>query len=92
MQAFTMLPVTADDLRAMIRLAVVEALDEKLGKATQKSSDETYISRDDAAAILQVSLPTLRNYARRGILKPRRIGRRVLYARRDIDAALMRGR
>ncbi len=88
MQAFTMLPITIDDLRAMIRLAVAEALEEKLGSQEKKDTAEEYISREEAAALLRVSLLTLRNYAKRGVLKPRQIGRRVLYSRRDIDAAL----
>lgn len=88
MQTFTMIPVTIEDLQAMIRLAVTEAVEEKLSTPEQKNTDEEYISREEAATMLRVSLLTLHNYAKRGILKPRRIGRRVLYSRRDIDAAL----
>jgi DNA-binding transcriptional MerR regulator len=38
----------------------------------------------DAARMLRVSVRTISNWARRGILTPRRIGGVVRYARRDV--------
>jgi excisionase family DNA binding protein len=46
----------------------------------------------DAARMLRVSDRTIRNWARRGILTPRRIGGVVRYAREDVAKLLAKER
>ena len=43
-----------------------------------------YLSRQEVARLLKITLPTLHDYTRTGILKGSRIGSRVLYLESDI--------
>ena len=47
------------------------------------------ITRKETAKLLKVSLPTLNYWDKSDILKPHRIGRRVLYKLSDIDFAIV---
>ncbi|CCH55580.1 hypothetical protein BN8_04847 [Fibrisoma limi BUZ 3] len=49
---------------------------------------ENYYTRKITAKKLKISLPTLDDYTRRGIIRGCRVGRRVLYRPEDVDAAL----
>lgn len=77
----------------MIADAVRETIANQAQPATepQPATDEL-LTREETARELHVAKMTLRSYELRGILKPHRIGRRVLYSRRDIQAALAAGR
>ena len=48
----------------------------------------TNYTRKETAAKLNVSLPTLNEYTKRGLIEGYRFGVRVMYTQRDIDAAL----
>lgn len=50
--------------------------------------DEVIYTREEAAALLHVSFPTLRKWAADGVLVPRSLGRRVYYLKKDILKAL----
>ena len=69
---------------------------EKLISETSKKIQEgikkdsipvTYLTRNETAKILNVSLTTLWHYDKKGILKPLRIGNKVRYKRSDVDLA-----
>ncbi|HOX74508.1 MAG TPA: helix-turn-helix domain-containing protein [Bacteroidales bacterium] len=47
-----------------------------------------YLSRQEAANLLKISLPTLNEYTRTGIIKGSRVGSRVLYLEEDIINAV----
>ena len=49
---------------------------------------EKYLTRKDVAELLKVSLVTLYNWNKKGILKTTRIGNKVRYTRSSIDEAL----
>lgn len=49
---------------------------------------EELLTRKETAKQLHVTLPTLREYTRRGYLKGYRMGNRVLYKRNEVLAAL----
>ncbi len=50
--------------------------------------EEKYLTRKEAAKKLKVSLPTLHDYTKRGIIKGFRFGSQVRYLESDIMAAL----
>ncbi|GAB3341885.1 hypothetical protein GCM10027299_56220 [Larkinella ripae] len=52
------------------------------------ASTEDLYTRQRTAKKLKISLPTLDDYTRRGIIKGYRVGRRVLYRPDDVEAAL----
>ncbi|AKD58276.1 hypothetical protein SD10_01595 [Spirosoma radiotolerans] len=49
---------------------------------------ENLSTRQKTAKKLNISLPTLDDYTRRGIIRGYRVGRRVLYRPEDVEAAL----
>ncbi|WP_455626328.1 helix-turn-helix domain-containing protein [Parabacteroides sp.] len=55
----------------------------------QKSEDSIrLLTRAEAAKMLRISLPTLADWTRQGMIPAQRIGRRVLYAISDIENTL----
>lgn len=74
---------TMTDLQRMIERAVdsrMAAFYEKI-----KSKQEVLVKRKEAAVMLAVSLPTLDNYGKFGILHPKRLGGRVFYTQSEIE-------
>jgi excisionase family DNA binding protein len=49
-----------------------------------------YITRKEAAKILKVSLVTLSDWNKKGVLKPYRLGNLIRYKRTELDEALIR--
>lgn len=89
MQSIALLSITADDFKAIVREAVSQVLAEKSSvKETTPPQADELLTREQTAEMLHVSLLTLRNYSRKGLLHPKQIGRRVLYTRADVVAAL----
>jgi len=50
--------------------------------------NRTYLSRSEAAKLLTISLPTLNEWTKQGIIPAYRIGNRVLYKPEEIDNSL----
>jgi hypothetical protein len=89
MQQFAFLTIDPGHLQRLISEAVEAALGR--ANAVQRQSPsvpDEYLTRSEAAGLLRVSLVTLRNLERTGLLVPKRIGRRVLYSRRDVHASI----
>lgn len=49
---------------------------------------EELLTREQAAQLLRITLPTLRSYTRQGLLNGYRIGARVRYKRSEVLASL----
>lgn len=82
--------VTPSDLESMLS----RLLDKKLAsiidstpKVESTSSDRLY-KRKEAAEKLRISLVTLDNWTKIGIINARRIGTRIYYTEKDINDAL----
>lgn len=59
-----------------------EVIDEKLKQFPVKEQSEdltSFLSREEVSKMLKVSLPTLNEWSKRGIVQSYRIGNRVLY-------------
>lgn len=69
-----------DNLRSVIR--------EELSLISPKELQPQYLSRHEVATLLKISLPTLNEYTRTGIIKGSRIGTRILYAEADVKEAV----
>lgn len=64
--------------------AVIKSLsDESLTK-----KNDPLLTRHQTAKILQISLPTLNIWTKRGIIKAKRINSRVRYSESDVNSAL----
>lgn len=71
---------------------IAEVLEEKLEKIKQpvslKSENTNYLNRHEVAGLLKISLTTLHDWSKRGILQSYRIGNRVLYKTSEIEQSL----
>ena len=83
-------PIAPDELSRMIATAVRSELDART-QPVQPPTEEL-LTRQQAAALLGVTLPTLRDYTRRGYLTGYRIGTRVRYKRNEVLDGLSRMR
>jgi excisionase family DNA binding protein len=70
----------SDTLRSIIR--------EELSFLNTKENTQRFLSRQEVASLLKISLPTLNEYTRTGIIKGSRIGSRVLYDEAQIREAV----
>ena len=76
-----------DELRTLLN----ECLDEKLKHFSPASPPEPateYITRKKTAEILGVSLPTLNDWSKKGILQSYRIASRVRYKKEEVLGSL----
>jgi excisionase family DNA binding protein len=60
-----------ESIRSIIR--------EELAILNTKETPQRFLSRQEVAELLKISLPTLNEYTRKGIVKGSRVGSRVLY-------------
>jgi len=55
---------------------------------TKQELQDYYITRKQVSTLLKVSLATVDNYTKKGFLKPKGIGNRVLFVREEVINAL----
>jgi hypothetical protein len=77
--------LTVDELQDIIRVIVKEEIQQTL---TFRRKETIYLTRKEAATFLKISLPTLNNYTKTGIVNGFRIGTRVLYKSEDLESNL----
>ena len=53
-------------------------------KQTEQQEPEVLLTRQETADMLKITLPTLNNWTKAGVLTPRYLGRRVYYRKSDI--------
>ena len=81
--------ITEEQLKQMITNAILEYKEQ--AEEERKTAEEVAaMSRNEAAAKLRVSVHTLWRWARDGYLVPKRVGRRVLYLKSDIDKIIQK--
>ncbi len=80
--------ISVDDFMHKVRQTVVETIHAEKEAAPPKQSNPNYLTRLEVAERLNISLPTLNEYTKRGIVPAYRIGARVLYKESDINNSL----
>ena len=75
------------ELKQVISETVREELINYSG-TLKKEEPAELLTRKEAATLLRVSLPTLHEWSKSGLIKFNRIGTRVLYKKEDVLAAL----
>jgi excisionase family DNA binding protein len=89
MNEIVLISVPIEDLVEKISIAIskmlIKARDEK-----NPSSNKTLLSRFEVAKLLKISLPTLNQWSKHGLLNSYKIGHRVLYKQDEIEIALRR--
>lgn len=73
-----------------IKKVVEEVIENKLKNLNPQSEKEglKLLSRKDTAKLLCISLPTLHDWTKTGIVKAHRIGNRILYKLEEVNDAL----
>lgn len=72
-----------------IRKVVEEVLEKQLkGFSIPKKTELKLLTRKDTAKLLCISLPTLHEWTKSGIVKAHRIGNRVLFKQDEVHQAL----
>ena len=81
-----LIQASLSDIEAVVR----KVLDDRLNDLIPQRKEDTplYLTRDEAAKMLRITLPTLNDWTKLGRIPVQRIGRRVLYALSDIENGL----
>jgi excisionase family DNA binding protein len=79
--------LTESDLKRVFKEVLSETVK---SEAVQKSSERkiNYLNRFEVVELLKISLPTLSNWTKEGILQSYRIGKRVLYREDEVNSSL----
>jgi len=86
MKAINLIELTIDDFRKILE-EVLETNTKGQGKSPQNPLVE-YFTRNEAAKLLRISLPTLSRYSKLGLVKEYRIGTRILFKKSEVDSCL----
>lgn len=76
--------ITAEDLTKAFR----SIIQEELSRLNTQETSPRYLSRQEVADLLKISLPTLNEYTRTGIIRGSRVGSRVLYDEASVKEAV----
>ena len=81
-----LIQASLSDIEAVVR----KVLDDRLNDLIPQRKEDTplYLTRDEAAKMLRITLPTLNDWTKLGRIPVQRIGRRVLFALSDIENTL----
>ena len=78
--------INTDDLKKIFREVLEETKQESKPKESGKRP--VYLNRFEVVELLKISLPTLNNWSKSGIVQAYRIGNRVLYKADEIEKAI----
>ena len=86
MENIILSPIPLKDFEALIR-DCIRSLNYKNHSPVPHPETE-YITRQEAAKILGISLPTLNDWSKRGIIPSYRIASRIRYKKAEVEASL----
>ena len=85
-----LLPISIEELEGTIRRVITDSLREnQFSKPSNPEAD--YLTRIETAKLLRVTLPTLADWTKRGILKSYRLGTRIRYKRSEVNESFDSG-
>lgn len=78
--------VSLSDIEALFS----KVIDNKMKSITPPATSVTdrLLTRQETARLLKISLPTLDDWTKTGVIKAKRIGTRIRYAHCDVEAAI----
>lgn len=77
--------VSLSDIEALFS----KVIDDKMKSiAPTTSVADKLLTRQETARLLKISLPTLDDWTKTGVIKAKRIGTRIRYAHCDVEAAI----
>ena len=69
---------------------VARVVNELKNELKQATFTKQYLTREEVSELLKISLSTIHNWTKRGILQPYQIGGRVYYKARDIESSMIK--
>jgi len=88
MQSIILQGLDVSDLRLLIS-DVLKEHTKKVPVLSLQNSNSEFLTRQEVAKRLKISLPTLHDYSKRGIIPVFRIGNKVRYKLADIESSLI---
>ena len=85
-QIFFSIPL--ESFKDVIKATVFEALNSNQ-KIEEQDTKDKFLTRQETAKLLHISLTTLDTYTRLGLIKRYKVGNRVLYKKSDINDSLL---
>lgn len=82
-------PISITEIESLIKNAVAEILDRQGEKPIAVNGE--LITREETAELLRVSLPTLHNWTKSGLLQSYKIASRVRYKREEVMRIFQNG-
>ena len=69
---------------------VARVVNELKNELKQANFKEQYLTREEVSEMLKISLSTIHNWCKKGILKPHQIGGRVYFKASDIESSIIK--
>lgn len=85
-----LMPISIEELEGTIRKIITDSLRENLNSSPSKS-DGDFLTRNETAQLLRVTLPTLYDWTKRGYLISYRMGSRIRYKRSEVNESFDSG-
>ena len=69
---------------------VAQVVNELKNELKQATFTEQYLTREEVSELLKISLSTIHNWTKRGILHPYQIGGRIYFKASDIECSMIK--
>ena len=83
MEKIMLSPITIDELATVIQMTVKREF-ETIHNSQKPEPNNDYLSRKETCQILGISLPTLNDYTKKGLVPSYRIGARIRYKKEEV--------
>lgn len=88
MSQFILISITSEELAGLISVSVEKSIKANLSALIPSSNAEKLLTRRETADKLKISLVTLNDWTKRGMIQSYIIGGRVLYKESEIEKSL----
>ena len=77
--------IDLNEFKAIIHEIIHEEIQNYL---STKAPPEEYLSRKETASLLKISLPTLHNYSKQGLIKSHRVLNQIRYKKSEVENSI----
>jgi excisionase family DNA binding protein len=80
--------VTLDELAEAVSEKLMTKIRLYMNQVDESKDHDTYLTREEAAQYLSISLGTLWSWTKKGLFKSRRLGNKIYYLKADLKNAI----
>ncbi|WP_339686648.1 helix-turn-helix domain-containing protein [uncultured Nonlabens sp.] len=80
--------VTLEELAEAVSEKLMTKIRLYMNQADESKDHDTYLTREEAAQYLSISLGTLWSWTKKGLFKSRRLGNKIYYLKADLKNAI----